>query len=83
MKFGFFSLLSWFLQVVNTGVKVWSRNNDGEEFGCAFRLAQEVKPISVGAPHLKIFYSGKKKKVVDRKVEGTVGPHCPSTAKVK
>ncbi|ROK35716.1 tRNA (cytosine(34)-C(5))-methyltransferase [Anabarilius grahami] len=30
-----------FLQVINTGVKVWSRNTDGEEFGCAFRLAQE------------------------------------------
>lgn len=29
-------------QVINTGVKVWSRNNDGEQFGCAFRLAQEV-----------------------------------------
>lgn len=29
-------------QIVNTGVKVWSRNSDGEEFGCAFRLAQEV-----------------------------------------
>ncbi len=29
-------------QVINTGVKVWSRNSDGEEFGCAFRLAQEV-----------------------------------------
>uniref|UniRef100_A0A8C7XLF4 NOP2/Sun RNA methyltransferase 2 n=1 Tax=Oryzias sinensis TaxID=183150 RepID=A0A8C7XLF4_9TELE len=28
-------------QVINTGVKVWSRNSDGEEFGCAFRLAQE------------------------------------------
>ncbi|KAK5616959.1 tRNA (cytosine(34)-C(5))-methyltransferase [Crenichthys baileyi] len=27
--------------VINTGVKVWSRNSDGEEFGCAFRLAQE------------------------------------------
>ncbi len=31
-----------FLQVINTGVKVWSRNTDGEQFGCAFRLAQEV-----------------------------------------
>uniref|UniRef100_A0A667XXY8 tRNA (cytosine(34)-C(5))-methyltransferase n=1 Tax=Myripristis murdjan TaxID=586833 RepID=A0A667XXY8_9TELE len=30
------------LKVINTGVKVWSRNSDGEEFGCAFRLAQEV-----------------------------------------
>ncbi|XP_070777880.1 RNA cytosine C(5)-methyltransferase NSUN2 [Enoplosus armatus] len=29
------------MKVVNTGVKVWSRNSDGEEFGCAFRLAQE------------------------------------------
>lgn len=29
-------------QVINTGVKVWSRNSEGEEFGCAFRLAQEV-----------------------------------------
>ncbi|XP_033856384.1 RNA cytosine-C(5)-methyltransferase NSUN2-like [Acipenser ruthenus] len=29
------------LKVINTGVKVWSRNNDGEQFGCAFRLAQE------------------------------------------
>uniref|UniRef100_A0A7N6C3C0 tRNA (cytosine(34)-C(5))-methyltransferase n=1 Tax=Anabas testudineus TaxID=64144 RepID=A0A7N6C3C0_ANATE len=29
------------LKVINTGVKVWSRNSDGEEFGCAFRLAQE------------------------------------------
>lgn len=29
------------LKVINTGVKVWSRNGDGEEFGCAFRLAQE------------------------------------------
>ncbi|XP_076016043.1 RNA cytosine C(5)-methyltransferase NSUN2 [Genypterus blacodes] len=29
------------MKVINTGVKVWSRNNDGEEFGCAFRLAQE------------------------------------------
>ncbi|TMS17941.1 tRNA (cytosine(34)-C(5))-methyltransferase [Larimichthys crocea] len=28
-------------RVINTGVKVWSRNSDGEEFGCAFRLAQE------------------------------------------
>lgn len=30
------------LQVINTGIKVWSRNSDGEQFGCAFRLAQEV-----------------------------------------
>ncbi|XP_029023349.1 RNA cytosine C(5)-methyltransferase NSUN2 [Betta splendens] len=29
------------MKVINTGVKVWSRNNDGDEFGCAFRLAQE------------------------------------------
>ncbi|XP_003969057.1 RNA cytosine C(5)-methyltransferase NSUN2 [Takifugu rubripes] len=29
------------IKVINTGVKVWSRNSDGEEFGCAFRLAQE------------------------------------------
>ncbi len=36
------SRFSVFLQVINTGVKVWSRNSDGEQFGCAFRLAQEV-----------------------------------------
>ncbi|XP_077789553.1 RNA cytosine C(5)-methyltransferase NSUN2 isoform X2 [Podarcis muralis] len=29
------------LKVINTGIKVWSRNSDGEQFGCAFRLAQE------------------------------------------
>nr|XP_057902392.1 RNA cytosine C(5)-methyltransferase NSUN2 [Doryrhamphus excisus] len=29
------------MKVINTGVKVWSRNSDGEEFGCAFRVAQE------------------------------------------
>lgn len=29
------------MKVINTGVKVLSRNNDGEQFGCAFRLAQE------------------------------------------
>lgn len=29
------------MKVINTGVKVWSRNSDGEEFGCAFRLTQE------------------------------------------
>ncbi|XP_034455892.1 RNA cytosine C(5)-methyltransferase NSUN2 [Hippoglossus hippoglossus] len=29
------------MKVINTGVKVWCRNSDGEEFGCAFRLAQE------------------------------------------
>uniref|UniRef100_A0A8C9JXN7 tRNA (cytosine(34)-C(5))-methyltransferase n=1 Tax=Panthera tigris altaica TaxID=74533 RepID=A0A8C9JXN7_PANTA len=28
-------------QVINTGIKVWCRNNSGEEFDCAFRLAQE------------------------------------------
>ncbi|EMP28679.1 tRNA (cytosine(34)-C(5))-methyltransferase [Chelonia mydas] len=28
-------------RVINTGIKVWSRNSDGEQFGCAFRLAQE------------------------------------------
>ncbi|XP_059509898.1 RNA cytosine C(5)-methyltransferase NSUN2 isoform X2 [Stegostoma tigrinum] len=29
------------MKVINMGIKVLSRNNDGEEFGCAFRLAQE------------------------------------------
>ncbi|KAJ8273145.1 hypothetical protein GJAV_G00098010 [Gymnothorax javanicus] len=29
------------MKVINMGVKVLSRNNDGEQFGCAFRLAQE------------------------------------------
>ncbi|XP_055453901.1 RNA cytosine C(5)-methyltransferase NSUN2 isoform X1 [Psammomys obesus] len=29
------------MKVINTGVKVWCRNNSGEEFDCAFRLAQE------------------------------------------
>lgn len=29
------------VKVINTGIKVWCRNNSGEEFGCAFRLAQE------------------------------------------
>ncbi|XP_054461857.1 RNA cytosine C(5)-methyltransferase NSUN2 [Anoplopoma fimbria] len=29
------------MKVINTGVKVWSRNSDGEEFGSPFRLAQE------------------------------------------
>ncbi|MBN3290330.1 NSUN2 methyltransferase, partial [Polypterus senegalus] len=29
------------IKVINTGVKVWSRNDDGEQFGCPFRLAQE------------------------------------------
>uniref|UniRef100_A0A8C1ADJ6 tRNA (cytosine(34)-C(5))-methyltransferase n=1 Tax=Cyprinus carpio carpio TaxID=630221 RepID=A0A8C1ADJ6_CYPCA len=29
------------MKVINTGVKIWSRNTDGEQFGCAFRLAQE------------------------------------------
>lgn len=30
------------MKVINTGIKVWCRNNGGEEFDCAFRLAQEV-----------------------------------------
>lgn len=34
------------MQVINTGVKVWSRNSDGEEFGCPFRLAQEVRHLN-------------------------------------
>ncbi|XP_026929802.2 RNA cytosine C(5)-methyltransferase NSUN2 isoform X2 [Acinonyx jubatus] len=29
------------VKVINTGIKVWCRNNSGEEFDCAFRLAQE------------------------------------------
>ncbi|CAJ0919554.1 unnamed protein product [Ranitomeya imitator] len=29
------------MKVINTGIKVLCRNNDGEEFGCAYRLAQE------------------------------------------
>ncbi|KAK6491635.1 RNA cytosine-C(5)-methyltransferase NSUN2 [Huso huso] len=29
------------MKVINTGVKVWSRNNDGEQSGCVYRLAQE------------------------------------------
>lgn len=29
------------MKVINTGVKVWSRNSDGDNFGCAFRLAQD------------------------------------------
>ncbi|XP_069898258.1 RNA cytosine C(5)-methyltransferase NSUN2 isoform X2 [Dipodomys merriami] len=29
------------MKVINTGIKVWCRNNNGEEFDCAFRLAQE------------------------------------------
>uniref|UniRef100_A0AAY4E0U8 tRNA (cytosine(34)-C(5))-methyltransferase n=1 Tax=Denticeps clupeoides TaxID=299321 RepID=A0AAY4E0U8_9TELE len=29
------------IKIINTGVKVWSRNQDSEPFGCAFRLAQE------------------------------------------
>lgn len=29
------------MKVINTGIKVWCRNNGGEEFDCAFRLAQE------------------------------------------
>lgn len=35
--------LFFHLQVINTGIKVWCRNNSGEEFDCAFRLAQEVR----------------------------------------
>lgn len=35
-------LLLSYVQVINTGIKVWCRNNSGEEFDCAFRLAQEV-----------------------------------------
>ncbi|OBS80219.1 hypothetical protein A6R68_21577 [Neotoma lepida] len=31
------------MKVINTGIKVWCRNNSGEEFDCAFRLAQELK----------------------------------------
>ncbi|XP_061429133.1 RNA cytosine-C(5)-methyltransferase NSUN2-like [Lethenteron reissneri] len=30
------------VKIINTGVKAWSRNADGEEFGCAFRLGQEA-----------------------------------------
>ncbi|XP_007114447.2 RNA cytosine C(5)-methyltransferase NSUN2-like [Physeter macrocephalus] len=29
------------VKVINTGVKIWCQNNSGEEFDCAFRLAQE------------------------------------------
>ncbi|NXO00762.1 NSUN2 methyltransferase, partial [Rhinopomastus cyanomelas] len=29
------------MKVINTGIRVWSHNSDGEQFGCAFRLAQE------------------------------------------
>ncbi|KAF0871423.1 NSUN2 methyltransferase, partial [Crocuta crocuta] len=29
------------VKVINTGIKVWCRNNSGEEFDCPFRLAQE------------------------------------------
>lgn len=29
------------MKVINTGIKVWCRNNCGEDFDCAFRLAQE------------------------------------------
>ncbi|KAL1783479.1 tRNA (cytosine(34)-C(5))-methyltransferase [Sigmodon hispidus] len=29
------------MKVINTGIKVWCRNNSGEEFDCAFRLTQE------------------------------------------
>lgn len=50
------------LQVINTGVKVWSRNNDGEQFGCAFRLAQEVSVLSLTKIndwcYIKIVYFG-------------------------
>lgn len=52
------------MKVINTGVKVWSRNSDGEEFGCPFRLAQEgiytVQPyirsrmITVGVEDIKV-----------------------------
>ncbi|XP_015241475.1 PREDICTED: tRNA (cytosine(34)-C(5))-methyltransferase [Cyprinodon variegatus] len=45
------------MKVINTGVKVWSRNSDGEEFGCAFRLAQEgiytLQPYRMGSIVLK------------------------------
>ncbi|XP_034016937.1 RNA cytosine C(5)-methyltransferase NSUN2 [Thalassophryne amazonica] len=52
------------LKVINTGVKVWSRNSEGEQFGCAFRLAQEgiytLQPyirsriITVGVEDVKV-----------------------------
>ncbi|XP_006635991.2 RNA cytosine C(5)-methyltransferase NSUN2 [Lepisosteus oculatus] len=52
------------MKVINTGVKVLSRNNDGEEFGCAFRLAQEgiytlfpyinARIINVGVEDIKV-----------------------------
>uniref|UniRef100_A0A1A8PSU9 tRNA (cytosine(34)-C(5))-methyltransferase n=1 Tax=Nothobranchius pienaari TaxID=704102 RepID=A0A1A8PSU9_9TELE len=52
------------MKVINTGVKVWSRNSDGAEFGCAFRLAQEgiytLQPyirsriIGVGVEDIKV-----------------------------
>uniref|UniRef100_A0A8D0CB46 tRNA (cytosine(34)-C(5))-methyltransferase n=1 Tax=Salvator merianae TaxID=96440 RepID=A0A8D0CB46_SALMN len=29
------------LKVINTGIKVWCRSSDGEQFDCAFRVAQE------------------------------------------
>ncbi|XP_030065475.1 RNA cytosine C(5)-methyltransferase NSUN2 isoform X2 [Microcaecilia unicolor] len=29
------------MKVINTGIKVLCRNNNGEEYGCAFRLTQE------------------------------------------
>uniref|UniRef100_A0A8C5Q6Q8 NOP2/Sun RNA methyltransferase 2 n=1 Tax=Leptobrachium leishanense TaxID=445787 RepID=A0A8C5Q6Q8_9ANUR len=29
------------MKVINTGIKVLCRNNDGEQYGCAYRLAQE------------------------------------------
>ncbi|KAM9838835.1 RNA cytosine C(5)-methyltransferase NSUN2 [Aulostomus maculatus] len=51
------------MKVINMGVKVWSRNS-GEEFGCAFRLAQEgiyiLQPyirsrmITVGVEDIKV-----------------------------
>ncbi|XP_057564515.1 RNA cytosine C(5)-methyltransferase NSUN2 isoform X2 [Hippopotamus amphibius kiboko] len=34
------------MKVINTGIKVWCRNNSGEEFDCAFRLAQEPRVAS-------------------------------------
>nr|XP_033785631.1 RNA cytosine C(5)-methyltransferase NSUN2 isoform X3 [Geotrypetes seraphini] len=29
------------MKIINTGIKVLCRNNDGEQYGCAYRLAQE------------------------------------------
>ncbi|KAL7984624.1 hypothetical protein Chor_003194 [Crotalus horridus] len=50
------------LKVINTGIKVWCRNNDGD--GCAFRLAQEgiytlhpfisARSITAGIEDIKI-----------------------------